>query len=359
MNHPPFRRSSLLVLRLLSQPRVSGRRRASITVGSFLGVVLIGLLDASTGADLSLAAFYLLPVALSTIAVSTTAGVLMLVASIAAGLCADLARRTAVATPVHLANGAFRGFILLIVVALVAGLRAAHARARRSEQRSREFLAYAAHQLRTPVAGVRASAEALIIEGALPKQEPLLQRIVEESARSGRLVAALLQVARLDQGEQGELRDCDIGQLVGAEVARVRSGAPGLEVDVYVQPWLPRVIQLNPEGTREALGNLLDNARKHATKRISVSVEATDGEMHIRVRDDGAGLAPGDEKRVFRRFVTLDGLGGSGLGLPIARGLTESQGGQLGLEEGAFVMTLPLHPAGTPTSDAGRTPSRP
>jgi len=340
------RRFSLFVLRVLSTRRVSGKRRAAISFGSFLGVVLIGLLDASTGADLSLAAFYLLPVALATIAVSTQAGVLTMFASVAVGLIADLSRRTDISTPVHLVNGTFRGLVLFFVVAVLSGLRAAHARARRSEQRSREFLAYAAHQLRTPVAGVRASAEALIIEGALAKQEPLLQRIVEESARSGRLVASLLQVARLDQGEHGEPRDCDLGQLVGAEVARLRSGSPNLEVDVYVQPWLPRIVQVNPEATREALGNLLDNARRHATKRVSVSVEAGDGELHIRVRDDGTGLSPADERRVFRRFVTLDGLGGSGLGLPIARGLMEGQGGHLTLADGAFVMTLPLRPAG-------------
>jgi signal transduction histidine kinase len=232
--------------------------------------------------------------------------------------------------------------MLIVVVGLLAGLRNALDRARGSEQASREFLAFAAHQLRTPIAGARAAAEALILQGASPSQESLLQRITAETARSGRLVASLLRVARMDQGEFGVLRSCDIRTLVTEEVERLRSRMPLLDVALDVAPSVPAAVVLSPEATQETLESLLDNARKHATQLVSVSIAATADELQIRITDDGAGVPPGEEDRVFERFVTLDGLGGSGLGLPIARGLTEGQGGQLHYRDRSFLVQLPL-----------------
>ncbi len=99
---------------------------------------------------------------------------------------------------------------------------------------------------------------------------------------------------------------------------------------------------------QDAVANLLDNARRHARGQVTVEVEATPTAVEIAVLDDGPGLPDGTSERVFERFVSLDGEGGSGLGLPIARGLIEAQGGRLTYEDHRFVIRLPnRRPAGS------------
>jgi two-component system OmpR family sensor kinase len=103
----------------------------------------------------------------------------------------------------------------------------------------------------------------------------------------------------------------------------------------------PERVQLSGEATKNALANLLDNARRHARSEVTVEVGATPAGVEIAVIDDGPGLPDGTGERVFERFVSLDGEGGSGLGLPIARGLVEAQGGRLTYEHRRFLIRLP------------------
>jgi signal transduction histidine kinase len=212
----------------------------------------------------------------------------------------------------------------------------------RSEQRSRDFLAYAAHQLRTPISTTRASAEALLLKGASPGQEDLLSALVRETGRAGRLVTALLRMARLDQGEVPARQPCDVAELCRTEVERMEARSPTLRWLLEADGSIPALVPLSPEGTGEALSNLLDNARRHALGEVRVRVSMRSGVLVISVHDDGPGLPEGARSAVFERFVSLDGHGGSGLGLPIARGLAEAQGGTLDYEDGSFVMRLPV-----------------
>ena len=336
------RRAGSAAARLLARPRPPASTKVLVAMGATCAVVAIGGVDVATGADLTLGVFYLLPVALATIVVGTGTGISLAVMSSLTGLVADEVRRGSATTPAHLTNSFLRFSILLVTVTLLAGLRAALDRLRESDQRSREFLAFAAHQLRTPVAGVRAAAEALVIEGASPVQERLLRRVMEESARSSRLVASLLQVARLDQGEVHPERECDIRALLDEVGERVQARAPQLVVEVQVDPSIPCRAHLSPEATREMLENILDNTRRHAASRIGIVVSSEPDALRLAIEDDGPGLPPGREDLAFERLVSLDGLGGSGLGLPIARGLAERQGGTLEFENGAFVLSLPL-----------------
>lgn len=327
----------------LSRPIQTGTRGVVCALGSGLAVILIGVLDQSTRADLRLSVFYMVPVAFATIACGSVTGLDVALISVGIGIWRDFDRFPERSDWLHWTNGGFRLLIMIIVIGLLSGLRAALDRAQRSEQRSREFLAHIAHQMRTPVAGIRTAVDSLVIQGVPPEHEATLQRIANESARSGRLIASLLRMARLDQGDVDPVRDCDIRSLVGEEVERVRTRAPHLAVTSNVQSEVPFNMQLSPEATQDALQNLLDNAVKHAHRAVDVNVSAAvDNELMIRVHDDGAGLEPGDERKVFQRFVSLDGRGGSGLGLPIARGLIERQGGRLRYKDGAFVIKLPL-----------------
>lgn len=223
--------------------------------------------------------------------------------------------------------------------ATLGALETALDEARASEARSRRFLADAAHQLRTPMAGIRACAETLLRGAPLAERDRLLADMVRETSRASRLMASLLQMARLDQGEALSPASCDLLSLCRDEAERARLLAPDLDIvvsgDVADRP------ELDPSAAREILANLLDNARRHARHRVSVQVRGADGGLQVRVADDGSGLAAGMEERVFERFVSLDGKGGSGLGLAIARGLAQACGGDLCYEDGAFVLRVP------------------
>ena len=220
--------------------------------------------------------------------------------------------------------------------------------AREAERRSREFLAYAAHQLRTPIAAIRSTVEALVVSGEEDRDQ-LLTSVARESARAGRLVNALLRVARLDQHEPLPRVSTDVAGVVDAEVQRAQTAASGLVWQLDA-PEAGVVTVADPESLSEAMAALLDNARRHARTGVTVTVRALGDTVEVAVSDDGPGLPPGSGESAFDRFVSLDGRGGTGLGLPIARGIAEAHGGTLTYEDKAFVVRLPgLTPADAPT----------
>jgi len=232
-------------------------------------------------------------------------------------------------------------------------LEAALQTCRESEASSRRFLADAAHQLRTPIAGIRACAETLL-RGAPPDQrDHLLLDVVRETSRASRVMTGLLRMARVDQGETLTFHVCDLVGVCGEEVERSRSLAPNLAIELRAGPQPDVGPELDANVLREILANLLDNARRHAAGRVEVVVEATAETVVVRVVDDGAGLAAEAVERAFQRFISLDGQGGSGLGLPIARGLAQAHGGDLTYEHG-FVLRLPSRPPRFDCGGAGR-----
>ena len=222
-------------------------------------------------------------------------------------------------------------------------LEAALAEARASDEATKRFLSEAAHQLRTPITGIQASVEALPAAHDQAERDELLASVAREAARAGRRVAALLRMARLDQGGEPARQPCDMVALCQEEVERTAALAPGVQVIFRSgQPSLR--VEVDPDGVREALANVLDNARRHATNRITVRLSTSGREVELRVEDDGPGLPRGDDERVFERFVSLDGRGGSGLGLAIARGIARGHGGDLRYGDGAFIIRIPGEP---------------
>ncbi|HVE47473.1 MAG TPA: PAS domain-containing sensor histidine kinase [Acidimicrobiales bacterium] len=209
-----------------------------------------------------------------------------------------------------------------------------------AEAQHRRFLADAAHQLRGPIAGIRAAGEALLRGVHEAERDLLLAGLVRETTNAGRLVSSLLRMARLDQAEPISTTLCDLVALCHEEGRRAAFQAPMLTISVVAED-KDAPAQLDPDAVREILSNLLDNARRHAVHRIDVIVEAAPDNVEIRVADDGPGLAADMVERAFQRFVSLDGRGGSGLGLPIARALARAHGGELTYEGHAFVLRLP------------------
>ena len=220
---------------------------------------------------------------------------------------------------------------------------------RESAARTSRFVADAAHELRTPTAGVRAAAEALLHAEADPEtRERMTALLIGEARRTGRLVEDLLSLARIDAGLELVSEPVDLGELVRRETERMELLAPSLRWHVE---GAPTVVRGDADRIGQVLTNLLDNARKHTPDGGSVQVRVTGGEgfAEVTVADDGPGVPIGEQERVFDRWVRLDESrsgGGAGLGLPVARGIARAHGGELSCVDhqgdgAVFRFTLP------------------
>lgn len=209
--------------------------------------------------------------------------------------------------------------------------------ARDAEARLRAFLSDAAHELRTPVAGIRAAAETLVradLEG--PDREVLAAHVAREAARASRLVDDLLTMARVDRGLELVRARADLRDLVRAEARRVPLTHPSLSVRVDV-PDTVMPVDVDVDRIAQVLSNLVENAARATAGRGTVAltlVRDTDaGTATVRVTDDGPGVPAAERERIFDRLVRLDEgrekAGGVGLGLPIARGIARAHGGDV------------------------------
>lgn len=221
--------------------------------------------------------------------------------------------------------------------------------AQEAEEGSRRFLADAAHQLRTPVAALHSTVEAVLHEPDPERRDRLIGNCLRESRRLTQLLRALLLTARLDQAAPMAVTPVRLALVLADEVDRAGALAPDLQIRLQHPAELRDLtVPGDAETLREAVANLLDNARRHARAQVLVALDASGDGVRVSIRDDGPGLLADDEERAFQRFSSLDGAGGSGLGLPIARAIAAAHGGALTWEEGAFHLTLPLAPANPP-----------
>lgn len=226
--------------------------------------------------------------------------------------------------------------------------------ARASEARMRQFLSDAAHELRTPIAGVQASAETLLREHAdQERSEQLAVQMIRDSARAGRLVGDLLALSRLDDNPELELAEFDLAALAREQLAHTEVLAPTVQMR-YEGP-LRYPIHADRDRIIQVIVNLLDNAR-HATPDggiITLAITDADSGPIVSISDTGPGVPAADRGRIFERFVRLDPARsrdrfGSGLGLPIARRIAQAHGGDLrcagNLVGARFELSLPRHP---------------
>ncbi|WP_441344298.1 HAMP domain-containing sensor histidine kinase [Pseudonocardia sp. TRM90224] len=231
--------------------------------------------------------------------------------------------------------------------------RSAEAAAVASEERTRQFVADAAHELRTPLAGVQAVAEAAMAPGLpVEERERLHMLMLRESRRAGRLVDDLLAMARIDAGIELRRAPVDLLELANGEADRARLLVPDRTVTVTGSP-----ITVLGDSARlgQVLGNLLDNACRYTPAGGAVTVDVGTGPAGavVRVCDTGPGVPAADRERIFDRLVRLDEArsdGGAGLGLAIARGIARAHGGDLRCQEpvtragACFILTLPEAP---------------
>jgi signal transduction histidine kinase len=335
----PFRVTAAVTTWLVAPPD-SRSARLAVSVGAPVATILIALLDYVTTRAISLAILYLIPAAVAAVVVSTRLGYWVAVES---GLVSSLAQQYEQPNqvfPISLLRGVLLLTVVSTVVFLVGALREAAMASANASRAHRGFLAMAAHQMRTPIAGVVVSAEALAVERDPERRARLTENLIEGTDRVGRLLSELLAVSRIEQNHAWEVRPTDLVELIREELHSVEARVPSILVEAEGPDAL--TIPANSDGIRAAVSNLLDNAVRHATSRVRLSVGTEPGLAVIEVTDDGPGLRPGEEERAFERFVVLDGCGGTGLGLPIARGMVRAHGGDLRWTGGSFRITLPV-----------------
>jgi two-component system, OmpR family, sensor histidine kinase SaeS len=215
----------------------------------------------------------------------------------------------------------------------------------------RELVAWASHDLRTPLASLRAMTEALEDELAEPAE--YLEAIRTQTELLSRLVDDLFELARIDAGALSlELRDEPLGELVERCVSSLDPEAKARGVKLATSG--EALVRVAPDKVERVLMNLLANAVRHSPRNGAVSVVVLPDTDHaiVAVEDTGDGLAPGAPQRMFERFWRADesrarSSGGAGLGLAIAKGLVQAHGGEIWAENrtggGARVaFTLPL-----------------
>jgi signal transduction histidine kinase len=250
------------------------------------------------------------------------------------------------------------------------------ARLERAVEQQRQFASTTSHELRNPIAGLRARLEEAQCYPDDVDQREVIEGALSITDRLEAIVNDLLVIARLRAADPAPPELIDLGALAREEAAHGQAqgqGAPGQEAhgqeahgqeahgqEAQAQSHgVPVAVHAAPDvrvrGSRiqliRVLGNLVSNARRHAATGVDVFVESIGGEAVVAVVDDGAGVAPADRERVFERFTRLDDgrrrdSGGSGLGLAISRDIARAHHGTLGIEDsqcGArFVLRLPL-----------------
>ncbi|HYQ80265.1 MAG TPA: HAMP domain-containing sensor histidine kinase, partial [Anaeromyxobacteraceae bacterium] len=229
-------------------------------------------------------------------------------------------------------------------------------------RRRDEFLSIASHELKTPVAALQLQLQMLHRaaerQGA-PLPRPLVDKVEaleRQTRRLTLLVNELLDVSRMRLGRlELHLEEVDLAELAREAVRQLEGELRRSGSRIALRADAPATGRWDRLRLEQVLTNLLVNAAKFGEGRpIAVSVQAADGLAHLAVADQGIGILPEHQERIFRRFeraVSVEHYGGLGLGLYIAREIVEAHGGRIQLASApglgsTFTVELPLRPAG-------------
>ncbi|HUO48934.1 MAG TPA: ATP-binding protein [Acidimicrobiales bacterium] len=239
------------------------------------------------------------------------------------------------------------------------------------------LLAAVSHDLRTPLASIKAATSSLLsddVEFGPEETTALLETVESEADRLDVLVENLLDMSRVQTGSlEVTCRDVGIGEIVEAALSSL--GARGREVEVDIDDGLP-LLHVDPVLLERAVANLVDNALVHGRGRgVRVEAGAVPGQLDLRVVDRGPGIPAAQRELVFRPFQRLGDAPlardeetrarnhtGVGLGLAVARGFVDSMGGELTAEDtpgggATMVLRLPLAVTGNGAASAASAAS--
>jgi two-component system sensor histidine kinase KdpD len=236
----------------------------------------------------------------------------------------------------------------------------------KSDELKSALLAAVSHDLRTPLASIKASATSLLddsVQWDAETRQDFLTAIDEETDRLTLMVSNLLDLSRIEGGALRPQKDWyDVDELIGDVRARTAGRTEMHPVTVAVEPDLP-LLRFDYVEIAQVLLNLVENAAKYTAPGTPITIGArrVPGAIELFVQDKGPGIAKEHQTRLFEKFYRAPSTvaaSGTGIGLAISKGLVEAHGGQILLDsapgEGAvFRFTLPLAP------DAKAKESRP
>jgi PAS domain S-box-containing protein len=230
------------------------------------------------------------------------------------------------------------------VTDVAVSLRSGRARARLDRDRS-DLVATVAHELRSPLTGVKGFVQALLNRWDRLNDEQkklMLTTVHADSDRLSRLITELLDVARLDTGRLSmHRRPCDVPLLTGRVIGSVRAGAPH-DIALHAPQDLP-AIWADPDKFTQVLTNLIENGIRHGSDPVRVTARKEGDHVVVSVDDSGDGIPPAIRTRAFTKFWTTGQRGGSGLGLYLVNGLVRAHGGTVSIDDapegGARIVT--------------------
>ncbi|HEY6652308.1 MAG TPA: ATP-binding protein, partial [Actinomycetota bacterium] len=221
------------------------------------------------------------------------------------------------------------------------------------ERSRRDLVANVSHELKTPIAAIRAHLENLAdgVEEADPRT---LQVMLSQTERLSRLVDQLLDLSRLESGEVPFKREVvAIAPLVARVISEITIGRAISDITLEADVPAGLAAEADPERIHQVLFNLVDNAVRFTPPggEITITARSRDERVEVRVADTGVGIAAEHLPRVFERFYRVDASrsrddGGTGIGLAIARSIVEGHGGRIVAESdpghgSAFTFDLP------------------
>jgi two-component system phosphate regulon sensor histidine kinase PhoR len=217
-------------------------------------------------------------------------------------------------------------------------------RLRQLERMRRDFVANVSHELKTPITSIKGFVETILGETEKMPEDArrFLQIIRSEVDRLNAIITDLLSLSRIERHSENAPVDkmkCNVRKIVDSALESCRGTAEDKNMDIEISCPEGLTVMANGSLLERALANLIDNAVKYSPDGTSVEVVGMEegDEVIVAVRDEGRGIAPEHQPRIFERFYRVDKgrsrkLGGTGLGLAIVKHIAEVHGGHVELE---------------------------
>jgi two-component system sensor histidine kinase SenX3 len=226
-----------------------------------------------------------------------------------------------------------------------------------------DFVANLSHELKTPIGGIAALGDTMTNETEPLVIQQLAERIVKESFRMSGIVDDLLSLSRIEFGKSDDWQPVEVGSVLREAVGQCQHLAQRHHVEIKLELENGAMVFGDRSQLVSALSNLIENAVKYSEpgKLVRVETKEDTETVAISVTDQGIGIAPIDQERIFERFFRVDrarsrSTGGTGLGLSIVRHVVDNHGGKISVqsEEGkgaTFTVTLPTNTQEIPTNE--------